>query len=236
MAIVDLKISVPKSLSGITLRQYQKYLKLLEDNKDADNEFINMKSLEIFCGLSLKDSYNLPVKHFEGILNHLNNCFKEKTPLIGNFILNDREGKDVEFGFIPKLDDISYGEYIDIETFIGDWNNIHKAMAVLYRPVIYRKNELYRIAPYTVNENLQEAMKDMPVNVAMGAIVFFYRLGKKLATYTMDSLLRELEVGMSKEDREHLEKNGITINQYINSLKEMSLESMKLPNYHYISA
>jgi hypothetical protein len=28
---------------------------------------------------------------------------------------------------------MSFGEYIDLDTYIGDWDNIEKAMAVLYR-------------------------------------------------------------------------------------------------------
>lgn len=42
-------------------------------------------------------------------------------------------------GFLPKLDEITLGEFIDVESNIGDWQNIHKAMAVLYRPVNFRK-------------------------------------------------------------------------------------------------
>jgi hypothetical protein len=28
---------------------------------------------------------------------------------------------------------MSFGEYIDLDTYIGDWENIEKAMAVLYQ-------------------------------------------------------------------------------------------------------
>ena len=40
--------------------------------------------------------------------------------------------RGVEYGFIPNLDDMSFGEYVDLDTYIGDWQNIHRAMAVLY--------------------------------------------------------------------------------------------------------
>ena len=59
-------------------------------------------------------------------------------------------------GFIPKLDDISLGEYIDIETNISDWQKMHKAMAVLYRPVNFKLGNKYGIAPYEVKEEVQE--------------------------------------------------------------------------------
>ena len=50
MSKIELDISIPNDLSGITVQQYQEYAKLWEDNKEAeDYEFINKKTLEIFC-------------------------------------------------------------------------------------------------------------------------------------------------------------------------------------------
>ena len=51
-----IELSVPDELSDITLGQYQKYLKILDQNKDDDNaaEFINMKTIEIFCNVDFK--------------------------------------------------------------------------------------------------------------------------------------------------------------------------------------
>jgi hypothetical protein len=74
MAIVDLEIRVPQKLSAIKLEQYQRYLAIAKnvDESDKENEFLNLKALEIFCGLSLKDSYNLPVNTmFESVLVQL---------------------------------------------------------------------------------------------------------------------------------------------------------------------
>ena len=58
-------LEVPKELSAITLQQYQKYLKVMEGNEDAeDTEFINLKVLEIFCGVTMKEAYKLPLESF----------------------------------------------------------------------------------------------------------------------------------------------------------------------------
>ena len=43
---------------------------------------------------------------------------------------------------------MSFGEYIDLDTNIGDWQKIEKAMAVLYRPVIKEYGNLYDIEDY----------------------------------------------------------------------------------------
>ena len=223
-------LEVPKELSAITLQQYQKYLKVMEGNEDAeDTEFINLKVLEIFCGVTMKEAYKLPLAEFSFIINHIVEIFKEDTPLQRDFTLTDPQGNSVTFGFIPKLDDISLGEFIDLDNYIGDWQEIHKAMAVLYRPITFRKGDLYLIEDYGGSDKYAEVMKDAPVNVALGAVVFFYRLGNVLSSYLLDSLTQKL-----KKDPElikDLEQNGDGINQYTQSLEEMSQNLKRLQNY-----
>ena len=138
-------------------------------------------------------------------------------------------------GFVPKLDDITLGEYVDIETNITDWQKMHKAMAVLYRPVNFKAKDKYGIAPYKVNEEVQELMKEMPLDVAISSMVFFYSLGKEL----LGAIPKYLEQHLKKEDMQqlemHLEKNGVGINQFMHSLKEMSGTLIQLPNFHSTS-
>ena len=70
-------LEVPKELSAITLQQYQKYLKVMEGNEDAeDTEFINLKVLEIFCVVTMKEAYKLPLSEFSFIINHIVEIFK----------------------------------------------------------------------------------------------------------------------------------------------------------------
>ena len=228
-------LEVPKDLSGVTLQQYQKYLKVMEDNEGAeDMEFINLKVLEIFCGVTMKEAYKLPLAEFSFVINHIVNIFKEDTPLQRDFTLTDPKGKSVTFGFIPKLDDITLGEFIDLDNYISDWQDMHKALAVLYRPITFRKNNLYLIEEYEGSDKYAEVMKDAPVNVALGAIVFFYRLGNVLSSYLVDSLTQQMM--KDQELIEDLGQNGDGINQYTQSLKEISQNLEKLRNYQLPNA
>lgn len=228
-------LEVPKDLSGVTLQQYQKYLKVMEDNEGAeDMEFINLKVLEIFCGVTMKEAYKLPLAEFSFVINHIVNIFKEDTPLQRDFTLTDPKGKSVTFGFIPKLDDITLGEFIDLDNYISDWQDMHKALAVLYRPITFRKNNLYLIEEYEGSDKYAEVMKDAPVNVALGAIVFFYRLGNVLSSYLADSLTQQMM--KDQELIEDLGQNGDGINQYTQSLKEISQNLEKLRNYQLPNA
>ena len=229
----EIDLEIPLSLSSITLRQYQDYLKVYEKWDKEDDVYIKTKMLQIFCGLPIEDTLKIPLASFDSTIEHLLHCLNEDTPLIRKFTMSgkDKDGNDaeLEFGFIPKLDDISFGEFIDLETYMMDWQTMHKAMAVLFRPIIHKKKEFYRIDGYGGSDRYSDVMLDMPVTVALGASVFFYRLGTKLPLLTVDYLKRVLKKGeLTPQLKQTLEENGDGINRYIHSLKEMLKESMKL--------
>lgn len=236
MSKIELDISIPNDLSSITVQQYQEYAKLWEDNKEAeDYEFINKKTLEIFCGLDLKESFKIPINTFDNILSHINDCFKEDKPFINRFKMTDAKGVTVEFGFEPSLDKISYGAFKDAENYMRDVKDLHKLMAVLYRPIIkdISNKYHYRIADYEGSDKFSEVMKDAPVNVALGMQVFFYRLGTKLSKYTMDSLMEQAKLTTNKEGRQLLEENGEIISRFYASHKTMYEDLTKFQSFHY---
>lgn len=226
---VEIELSVPNELSDITLGQYQKYLKILDQNKDDDNatEFINMKTIEIFCNVEFKDVLKIPLAEAEKVLTIINKAFEEKPDIIRHFKL-----LNVDMGFIPNLERISLGEYIDVENGITDWQTMHKAMSVLYRPVNFRSKERYTIAPYEPSDEVSELMREMPLDVAMSSVVFFYDLGRELLkaipTFTQENLTEE-QIYLLKQT---LAQSGVGINQFTHLLEGMSLSSIKLPRVH----
>lgn len=240
MSRIDL--TIPFSLGQITLGQYQDYLKILEKWDKEDETYLKLKILQIFCKMSASDVQKIKLSDFDDTIQHINDLFDTTTDkLINRFKMvgSDGEGgeRTVEFGFIPKLDDISFGEYIDLENYIGKWESMHKAMAVLFRPVAKESRGFYLIEDYGGSSKYSEAMRDMPVDVALSATVFFYRLGIKLQTYTLDYLAKEtLKEGVQQASKPTSLLSGDGISQYIRSLKEMSEELMKLQKPVFISA
>lgn len=232
----EFSLNVPTSLEGIKLKDYQKYLLLLEKNKDAeDSDFLNLKTLEVFCGLSVKDALKTPVSVFDSVLNHLGNLFTAPTPLIRQFTLKDPKGKEVTFGFIPDLHKMSYGEWIDAEKYCSDFNLMHKFMAVMYRPVTFQgKSDTYLIEEYKGTEHLSDIMLEAPLSVALGMQVFFWTLGIRLSKTTMGCILNQ--VSENQVDLETpSEESGELSNQLSNLPVEMLEELMRLPRFHYIN-
>ena len=185
--------------------------------------------------MDLKDSFKIPINTFDNILSHINDCFNEDKPFINRFKMTDAEGITVEFGFEPSLDKISYGAFKDAENYMRDVKDLHRLMAVLYRPVIkdISTKHHYRIAEYEGSDNFSEVMKDAPVNVALGMQVFFYRLGTKLSKYTMDSLMEQAKLTTNKEGKQLLEENGEIISRFYASHKTMYEDLTKSQSFHY---
>ena len=90
----------------------------------------------------------------------------------------------IEYGFHPDLSEITLGEYADIEQFIksGIDKQLPELMAVLYRPIKEKKNDIYIVEPYNGDIRLRsEEMKQMSAEQVQSALVFFYTLGKVLS-------------------------------------------------------
>ena len=204
---MKLQVLVPDSLNEITLGQYQKFLRV----EQSSEQFVAQKMLEIFCSVKLTDAMSMRIKDVRGIIKHLDDLLNQQPQLIKKFTL-----KGQEYGFIPNLDDISFGEYIDLDTFLGNWDNMHKAMSVLYRPIKNKYGERYNIVPYDVVD--AEHLRDMPLDAVISSLLFFYRLGIDLSRLMTDYLTDQEESRIVQYL--NLEKSGVGINQYINSLKE----------------
>ena len=229
---MKLELVIPTSLNEIPLMHYQKFM-VVASNKDNSDMFISQKMIEIFCGIELKQVVNIKLNDIIDLTTHFNKLFKDKLELKKTF-----EIQGVKFGFINELEDISFGEYIDLESNIIDVQSFHKAMAVMYRPITSQKGDKYTIEKYNGTANYADLMKYAPLDVVLPASVFFWGLGKELLTAT----LSYLEKQMTKKSKTilakqlNLENNGDGINQYINSLKETLQSLNELQARDFLSA
>jgi hypothetical protein len=214
---MELKVVVPTSLSEITLDQYQRFARL-----EGDEEFLTHKMLEIFCNVPLAQLPNVKFASVANVMRHINTMFSEKPSLKTEFTLGEHT-----FGFIPNLEDITFGEYVDLDNYMSDVQELHKTMAVLYRPVTERVGRRYAIEPYESAGKYADLMKDAPMDAVMGASLFFYRLGNDLITATLTYL--ESQKTNTHPNHSSVE-SGDGILPSISSLKEMLQDLNELDN------
>jgi hypothetical protein len=205
---MNVNLRIPTTLNEITLGQYQEYAKL-QDLSETD---LQLKTIEIFCNVPPIVVRNMKATDIVEICSIISSMFDTKHQLISMFKMNG-----VEYGFIPSLEDMSFGEYVDLDTFIGDNDNLHRAVNVLYRPIEHRKGNRYTIKEYEPNNS--EIAKDMPLDAVLGAVVFFYNLGKDLSIVMMNCLDKKNEQTLA----EYLisQPNGVGTIQSMHSLKAM---------------
>ena len=214
---MKIEINVPTTLNEITLGQYQKFLKIAENNPDGN--FLNAKMIEIFCGIPLSDSYKLKMSSVTAIIEILSELLESTPKHQEKFTI-----RSTEYGFIPDLNDMSLGEYIDLDNNASNWEQMHVAMNVLYRPIKESRVGKYNIVDYNISTS--ETLKDMPLGAAIGSLFFFYNLGTELSRHTILYSNNHQEMEAIQEQLT-LEQNGVGINQFMLSLTEI-LQSLKI--------
>ena len=178
---MKVNLRIPTSLNEITLAQYQEFAKLEANLDKTKDTAIQLKLVEIFCKVPEVVVRNMKATDIAEICEIINTMFDTEHQLINRIRL-----KGIDYGFIPELDDMSFGEYMDLDTFISDNDNLHRAVNVLFRPIEYKRGNRYKIKDY--NPDTSETAKDFPLDVVLGAIVFFYSLGKDLSMVMLNSL------------------------------------------------
>lgn len=215
---MKVNLRIPTSLNDVTLAQYQEFAKLESKLDETNDASIQLKIVEIFCNVPEIVVRNMKATDITEICEIINTMFDSQHQLINRFTHNG-----IDYGFIPELDDMSFGEYMDLDSFIGDNDNLHRAINVLFRPIEHRRGNRYKIKEY--NPDTSDIAKEFPLDVVLGAIVFFYNLGKELSLVMMNSLGKKNEIALAQ----HLlsQPNGDGLTHSMESLMEI-LQNLKI--------
>lgn len=218
---MQVEVSVPSSLREVKLKNYQELL--IKENPDNDD------MLKCILNINTKELGKIKDKDVDNLLAIINKLFDKKHEFIPTFKM-----KGVLYGFIPKLDDITYGENKDVTSYINDWGNMHKAMAVLFRPVKQKLNSKYLIEDYEGSHKYSEMMKNMPLDVVLGAMVFFWNLTSALLNSIPNYL--EKEIKQAQMQGVDLAENGEAIQNSMHLLKATLQNLKRLQSYPFINA
>jgi hypothetical protein len=215
---MKVNLRIPTTLNDVTLKQYQEFAKLESKLDQTNDSAIQLKIVEIFCDVPEIVVRNMKATDIAEICEIINRMFDAQHQLINRFTLNG-----VEYGFIPELDDMSFGEYMDLDTFIGDNDNLHRAVNVLFRPIEHKRGHRYKIKDY--DPDTSEEAKEFPLDAVLGAIVFFYNLGKDLSMVMLNTLYKKNEKALAQ----HLlsQPNGDGLTHSMESLTEI-LQNLKI--------
>jgi len=194
-------LTLPENIKEITLGQYQRF-DALNKRTDLSELSYNKRVIEIFTELKYRDIGNISNKDYTDILIQITKAIEQTSEFEYTFKI-----QDVEFGFVPNLDDITTAEFVDLSDWGLEVENFHKIMAILFRPITNRDVfNNYEIATYGGTKKYADVMKMMPMNIVNGALFFFSLLAIELQEHTQKYMLEAERMRETK----HLDtlKNG----------------------------
>ena len=222
---MELEIKVPQNWNDVTLEKYLKYYKSIkpyEGLEDFESKVIE-NAVYHLCGVQADVLNKLPIDVFQEISNDMRNLLNSgKTQELAlSFVIGD-----TKYGFITNIDQMTYGEYVDLVTYSKDvYDNASLMCSILYRPILEERNNKYTIADYkgTNEEQIELFYKKLTMDIVFGALSFFLRLQKDLLnstlTYTTETIKTILKNPTSTA-AQILEENGV-YTQQLQQLQEM---------------
>jgi len=207
MKVID--INIPEVLNDLTLGQWQEITDL-ELNEGISGDFYMRRVLSIVYGIKDVRLEDLKKADVEIMMDSVRNILTQEPSFENRFTM---EG--VEYGFVPNLDNITFGEFTDLDEY-SDRKDYHKMLSILYRPIIKKQTGgRYKIKRYRGSSD----MSGMPLGIALGAVTFFLTIGLQLTSDILSSLTPEERQQWQKLT---LEKSGVGMPQSIPSPREIS--------------
>ena len=208
----SVKLQVPESLADIPISKYKKFIAMAnEDNGDE-------QALYHFCGLTPDQQERMKVADKNRLRLILSNALQEKPALVQTF-----EFKGVKYGLHPKIEDISMGEYVDLDELLKEpYKNAEKVLGILYRPITSKKFGKYLIENYDPDKHTGEGFDELGTNILLGCLLFFYRLEIALLITFLRYSQKEEMTNQPSTDRPSSPKSGAGIAQSIKLLEAIS--------------
>ena len=193
----------------MNLRNYKRYLAY--DNPTDE------QSVMLLLNKSKADLNSMTMEEVAIEMKRISDILEDKDyPLIPKFRI-----EDVTYGFIPNLNDMTFGENKDLTKYISSYDTMERALAVAYRPIKQQIGDKYLIEEYKGSEATKDIMLNVPLDIVFGMQIFFWTLTNDLLKAIPNYMVEQEESLQSSLG------NGATIRKYTNSLKVMLDDMMK---------
>ncbi len=200
LTVEDKDYIIPQRWTQVGLGQYQSFMENTEDIDDQKT--IDKIAISSFTGLSMPIIDKVRKGDIDVVKTHLFNLTKKPMNTTLNTII---EIDGVDYGFHPKLKDLTFGEFVDLDNYLADaWKNMHYIMAILYRPIVSQKKKKYAIEDYDADKCFDRAQmfKDnLSVATVNGAATFFLNIGLEYQA--------SMKLSLSKQQKLMRKKDGL---------------------------
>lgn len=193
------------SWSDVTL---DKWIKLIsKKEKTTSQEAI--ETLSVLTDIPKKLIKELSINDVAAIMKRISYLQEKADTSLKRII----KINDIEYGFHPNLEEITLGEYADIETYLknGLEDNLTKLMSVLYRPITERDGDNYSIEAYGLSNARMRAekFKKMKAKDVNSSLVFFWTFVKQLLICLQQYLTEQNLTILNKVQMNNLQTSGV---------------------------
>jgi len=194
-----------KSWDDVTLDKWVKLISRREKTKTQDA----LDTISVLSDIPKKLINELAIGDVAILLKKIADLQAKEDTKLKRIIKLDK----IEYGFHPNLEEITLGEYADIETYLknGLEDNLTKLIAVLYRPITEKDGKEYSIEAYGISDSRMRAKKfaKMKARDVNSALVFFWTLGKELSIILPLYLMEQSQVILDKMQESNLQTSGV---------------------------
>ena len=179
--IKDKTYQLPEQWLDITIGKLQELTNIDENLDEIDK---TLQIINVLSGIPTEDLLELPFTQYKKLTEIIEFVKSEITDeLFKSFTFDG-----IEYIFQCELNEMSTGEYIDLDSLIkdNDPDNLHLLMAIMYRP---------KDSKYDSKEVRKRSLifqENMPVAYVIGAQVFFQVFDQTLSQHLVDSSAQEL--------------------------------------------
>jgi len=200
---------MPTKMSQISFAKYLDMVNIVDINKD-NLQMASDLLVSYWLGITIVELNGIKREDYESIITIIKAILDEE---IQEKVIPVFTHDKTTYGFVTSLEGLSYGEYIDLDKYSSTREDWHRALAILYRPVtevksrgLFKKTyDRYEIEEYQGTFKYADIMKEIPANIGMTAMLFFYHIANDLLKYSVISLSKQMVENMEPKMKQTLE-------------------------------
>ena len=198
---------IPNKWNEVSLGCYMRFMEAYnEEDTDLQKEIVLLSS---FTGAPIEKLGNIKKKMLDQAVEQLAKLMDTKVTEDVNLII---EIDDVEYGLHPDLHNLKLKEFVDLDNKLAEgWENMDGVMSILYRPVVSRKKDKYKIEEYdytTAKKRAELFKENLSVETVNAAAAFFLAIGIDYTKITQvySKLNRKTRRKLTKQKKNYLTK------------------------------
>lgn len=183
-----MELTIPTDLSDFKLHHAQRFW-VIQQNEKLSDEMKWIHGVAVFSDKPLAEIATVKIANVQEVYLKIAELILPDSEPGEHPLLRFFEYGGQKYGFEPDLREIETGAFIDLDEYVKEVNlNLHKIMAILYRPVTVQTKKMYQIKSYVKEQTWQRDhrqkifLREMPYSYVRGAVNFFLKAATKHST------------------------------------------------------